>query len=223
MRFRFCGDLEAPNWLIQEMTTLSEISSVRLKLLVKQVLSQMVTGALDWRKVLKFTTPKDTEPDLAVTRGTLSAVHFVSPLVSLAEIVLGAGVGGQVRHRRRDARQGDRAAGSAQGERPGHRETLPRGESPAEAQVRRRHVSLNIASLAASFSLSFAVNRAESLSWSATPATDTTAKAFHLQLHMAEPKGAAPLDLDVSPDKFTLLLHEMTQVQTLLQSFETSA
>lgn len=77
MRFRFCGDLEAPAWVLHEITTLSEISSVRLKLLVKQVLSQMLSGSLDYEKVLKFSTPKDSEVDISVTKGTLAAIHFI--------------------------------------------------------------------------------------------------------------------------------------------------
>lgn len=77
MRFRFCGDLEAPSWVLHEITTLSEISSVRLKLLVKQVLSQMLSGSLDYDKVLKFSTPKGSPVDMSVTKGTLAAIHFV--------------------------------------------------------------------------------------------------------------------------------------------------
>ena len=77
MRFRFCGDLEAPTWLLHEVPTLSEISSVRLKLLAKQVLQQLLRGSLDYGKALRFTTPKGAAPDAAVARGAVAAVHFV--------------------------------------------------------------------------------------------------------------------------------------------------
>ena len=77
MRFRFCGDLEAPTWLLHEVPTLSEISSVRLKLLAKQVLQQLLHGSLDYAKALRFTTPKGAAPDAAVARGAVAAVHFV--------------------------------------------------------------------------------------------------------------------------------------------------
>lgn len=66
------------SWLLHEITTLSEISSVRLKLLVKQVLSRMLQGTLDYAKVLKFTTPKDSDSDISMTKGAVSAVHFVA-------------------------------------------------------------------------------------------------------------------------------------------------
>lgn len=77
MRFRFCGDLEAPSWLLHEISTLSEISSVRLKLLVKQVMNQMLNGSIDYEKVTKFLTNDQVPPDSSMTKGALSAVHFI--------------------------------------------------------------------------------------------------------------------------------------------------
>jgi len=77
MRFRFCGDLEVPTWLLHEVPALSEMSSVRLKLLAKQVLHRIQHGSLDYAKAIRFTTPKGAEPDVATTQGIVSALHFL--------------------------------------------------------------------------------------------------------------------------------------------------
>ena len=33
MKFKFCGDADAPDWLLAEMFTISKLSSVRVRLL----------------------------------------------------------------------------------------------------------------------------------------------------------------------------------------------
>mmetsp|Transcript_26273 Transcript_26273/g.78786 ORF Transcript_26273/g.78786 Transcript_26273/m.78786 type:complete len:189 (-) Transcript_26273:20-586(-) len=76
MRFRFCGGLTVPAWVLHEIQALSEISSVRLKLLAKQVLHQALHGTMDYQKVLRFATPKGAEPDLPATEGIVAAVNF---------------------------------------------------------------------------------------------------------------------------------------------------
>lgn len=78
MRFRFCGDLDAPDWLLAEIATLSKISSVRMKLIAKQVLLQMVGGAMDYEKVLRLLTPKGAaRPSVSDTKGLVAALEFV--------------------------------------------------------------------------------------------------------------------------------------------------
>ena len=39
MKFDFCGGFDAPDWLLSEIATLSNISSVRVKLLCNQIIS----------------------------------------------------------------------------------------------------------------------------------------------------------------------------------------
>ena len=58
MRFRFVGGTEVPDYILAEIATLSRISSIRMKLLVKEVLRHIGTGRIDADKVLKLT--KDT-------------------------------------------------------------------------------------------------------------------------------------------------------------------
>jgi len=78
MRFRFCGDLDAPDWLLAEIVTLSRISSVRMRVVVKQVLRFVATGELDSEKVLKLT--KDSFPSAkgpSDLKGALAALDFI--------------------------------------------------------------------------------------------------------------------------------------------------
>ncbi|KAL4658705.1 COMM domain-containing protein 4 [Arapaima gigas] len=56
MRFRFCGDLDCPDWVLAEISTLARISSVKMKLLCVQVMKDLLGEGLDYDKVAKLTT-----------------------------------------------------------------------------------------------------------------------------------------------------------------------
>ena len=51
MKFKFCGEADAPDWVLAEIATISKISSVRVKLLVGQILKGLIEGNLDYEKV----------------------------------------------------------------------------------------------------------------------------------------------------------------------------
>ena len=76
MKFKFCGDLDAPEWLLREVATLSRMTYVRIKLLILHIMTCIETNsALDMEKVHKFaSTAKFDASDL---RGTLAAIRFV--------------------------------------------------------------------------------------------------------------------------------------------------
>ncbi|NXR26662.1 COMD4 protein, partial [Cinclus mexicanus] len=46
-RFRFCGDLDCPDCVLAEISTLAKISSVKLKLICAQVLRDLLGEAID--------------------------------------------------------------------------------------------------------------------------------------------------------------------------------
>ncbi|XP_050822802.1 COMM domain-containing protein 4-like isoform X2 [Gopherus flavomarginatus] len=56
MRFRFCGDLDCPDWVLAEISTLAKISSVKLKLICGQVLKDLQGERIDYEKILKLTS-----------------------------------------------------------------------------------------------------------------------------------------------------------------------
>eukprot|EP00744_Colponema_vietnamica_P003134 GILI01004844.1.p1 GENE.GILI01004844.1~~GILI01004844.1.p1 ORF type:complete len:183 (-),score=22.89 GILI01004844.1:33-581(-) len=73
MRFKFCGDQDAPDWILAEISVLSKISSIRMKLLCLQVLSHLCGGEMDMEKVKKLTSDTDTyEMEAAV-----AALRFI--------------------------------------------------------------------------------------------------------------------------------------------------
>uniref|UniRef100_A0A8C9GP34 COMM domain-containing protein 4 n=1 Tax=Piliocolobus tephrosceles TaxID=591936 RepID=A0A8C9GP34_9PRIM len=43
-RFRFCGDLDCPDWVLAEISTLAKMSSVKLQLLCSQVVKSTLGG-----------------------------------------------------------------------------------------------------------------------------------------------------------------------------------
>jgi len=75
MRFRFCGDLDCPDWVLAEVATLSKLSSVRVKILVVQILSYCLEGTFNHDKILKLAA--DNTDGLADIKGCVAAVHFI--------------------------------------------------------------------------------------------------------------------------------------------------
>jgi len=53
MKFRFCGDLDAPDWILKEITILSKIPNIRVRLLCGQVINSIFGEALDYDKIEK--------------------------------------------------------------------------------------------------------------------------------------------------------------------------
>ncbi|XP_009948577.1 PREDICTED: COMM domain-containing protein 4-like, partial [Leptosomus discolor] len=60
-RFRFCGDLDCPDWVLAEISTLAKISSVKLKLICAQVLRDLLGEAMEYEKILKLTSDAKLE------------------------------------------------------------------------------------------------------------------------------------------------------------------
>jgi len=76
MRFRFCGDLDAPEWLLREVASLSRMTYVRIKLLIMHILNtQLGTTTLDMEKVKKLVST--AEFDASDIRGAIAAVQFI--------------------------------------------------------------------------------------------------------------------------------------------------
>ncbi|KAJ1460548.1 COMM domain-containing protein 4 [Pelagophyceae sp. CCMP2097] len=195
MRFRFCGDLPAPSWLLREVPTLAGISSVRVKLLVKQVLAQMLEGGIDYQKVLRFTTQKDAEHDASATQATLAALRFV--LASAAKYDI------------------DDATLTKELEQLG----LPRENAAAILRPYRE----SRAALRAKFHAeTFALGKIISADCTASGGADGDAR---LRLTLAEQLASsenakARLDFDVPAEKLAIFAHELNQAFALLESLE---
>ncbi|EDV21144.1 COMM domain-containing protein 4 [Trichoplax sp. H2] len=75
MKFKFCGDLDCPDWVLAEITNLSKMSSVKMKLLITQVIKCMLEGELNYDKVYKLTA--DAKFDLSDIKGSIATSHFI--------------------------------------------------------------------------------------------------------------------------------------------------
>ncbi|KAL2300536.1 hypothetical protein Nmel_013418, partial [Mimus melanotis] len=75
MRFRFCGDLDCPDWVLAEISTLAKISSVKLKLICAQVLRDLLGEAIEYDKILKLTS--DAKLESGDVKATIAVLGFI--------------------------------------------------------------------------------------------------------------------------------------------------
>uniref|UniRef100_A0A8C2IUT3 COMM domain containing 4 n=1 Tax=Cyprinus carpio TaxID=7962 RepID=A0A8C2IUT3_CYPCA len=75
MRFRFCGDLDCPDWVLAEMSTLARISSVKMKLLCVQVIKDLLDEGIDYDKVSKLTS--DAKFESGDIKASIAVLSFI--------------------------------------------------------------------------------------------------------------------------------------------------
>ncbi|NWR33521.1 COMD4 protein, partial [Tachuris rubrigastra] len=74
-RFRFCGDLDCPDWVLAEISTLAKISSVKLKLICAQVLRDLLGEPMEYEKILKLTS--DAKLESGDVKATIAVLGFI--------------------------------------------------------------------------------------------------------------------------------------------------
>ncbi|XP_078285950.1 LOW QUALITY PROTEIN: COMM domain-containing protein 4 [Rhinoraja longicauda] len=74
-RFRFCGDLDCPDWVLAEISTLAKVSSVKIKLLCVQVLRDLLGDGIDYEKITKLTA--DAKFDSSDIKATVAVLNFI--------------------------------------------------------------------------------------------------------------------------------------------------
>eukprot|EP00005_Dracoamoeba_jomungandri_P001368 CAMPEP_0174253698 /NCGR_PEP_ID=MMETSP0439-20130205/3064_1 /TAXON_ID=0 /ORGANISM="Stereomyxa ramosa, Strain Chinc5" /LENGTH=195 /DNA_ID=CAMNT_0015334869 /DNA_START=15 /DNA_END=602 /DNA_ORIENTATION=- len=75
MRFYFCGQLDCPDWVLREIETLSKLSSIRVKFIVKEVVNAINSANLDIEKVTKHTSKVNF--DTGSVKGAVAAFTFI--------------------------------------------------------------------------------------------------------------------------------------------------
>ncbi|XP_001200580.3 COMM domain-containing protein 4 [Strongylocentrotus purpuratus] len=75
MRFRFCGDLDCPDWVLAEISILSKITSVKMKLLCGQVIKDLLGDNIDFEKVYKLTA--DAKYESSDVKASIAALSFI--------------------------------------------------------------------------------------------------------------------------------------------------
>lgn len=75
MRFRFCGDLDCPDWALAEISTLAKLTSIKMKLLCSQVVKDILSGEIDYQKVFKLTA--DAKFESGDVKASIAALSFI--------------------------------------------------------------------------------------------------------------------------------------------------
>ncbi|XP_014676077.1 PREDICTED: COMM domain-containing protein 4-like [Priapulus caudatus] len=75
MRFKFCGDLDCPDWVLAEIATLSKITSVKMKLLCNQVIADLLGKPIDYNKVSKLTA--DAKYEIGDIKASIACLSFI--------------------------------------------------------------------------------------------------------------------------------------------------
>lgn len=75
MKFRFCGDLDCPDWVLAEISTLSKITSVKMRLLCGQVIKDLLGDSIDYSKVEKLTS--DAKYELSDVKASIAALSLI--------------------------------------------------------------------------------------------------------------------------------------------------
>ncbi|OMJ88090.1 hypothetical protein SteCoe_10080 [Stentor coeruleus] len=75
MRFKFCGDIEPPEWFFSEVNQLSRLNSVRIKLISLQIAKKIANQEFDLQKAWKMCG--DSGLSKEEVQSALAAIHFI--------------------------------------------------------------------------------------------------------------------------------------------------
>ncbi|NWV62167.1 COMD4 protein, partial [Malurus elegans] len=75
-RFRFCGDLDCPDWVLAEISTLAKISSVKLKLICAQVLRDLLGEAIEVSEGLPHSS-SISSTESGDVKATIAVLSFI--------------------------------------------------------------------------------------------------------------------------------------------------
>ena len=73
MKFRFCGQLDCPDWVLTEIPTLSKIDALRMRLLLKQIAADK-SVITNYSKVSQHTNDLSGPNEI---KGALACIHFI--------------------------------------------------------------------------------------------------------------------------------------------------
>lgn len=77
MKFRFCGDIDCPDWLLAEISVLSKMSSVRTTLILRLLIQELLGNSLDLLKLNKLTTGARIALTAADIKALISALYYI--------------------------------------------------------------------------------------------------------------------------------------------------
>ena len=75
MKFRFCGDLDCPDWVLAEISVLSKMTSIKIRLLVSQILRKILSGESNYESIEKLAT--ENKFDASEFKAGVAAISFI--------------------------------------------------------------------------------------------------------------------------------------------------
>ncbi|GAB6032346.1 COMM domain-containing protein 4 [Chamberlinius hualienensis] len=76
MKFRFCGDLDCPDWTLAEIATLSKLTSIKLRLLCSLVVKDILgIQEIDYSKAQQLTS--DAKFEISDIKASVAVIHFI--------------------------------------------------------------------------------------------------------------------------------------------------
>jgi len=198
MKFKFCGELDAPDWLLKEISVIAKISSIRVRLIVAQVVAHLLGGSIEYEKVEKFV--QDAKLSTSDIRALLAALQFIISNAAKYDV-------------------DDTVLGN---------ELAQLGMPKEHCDALCKPYKDNKEKLRAKFSeLVLTLPRLESVDWrldyilSSSYVTDVNQSAVQLNFHVSTPKGPeTPHFFDVSEEKFKILLGELRTARLLMATTE---
>ncbi|XP_060116093.1 COMM domain-containing protein 4 isoform X1 [Heteronotia binoei] len=198
-RFRFCGDLDCPDWVLAEISTLAKISSVKLKLICAQVLKDLLGEGIDYEKILKLTS--DAKFESGDIKATIAVLNFI--LSSAAKHnVDSESLSSELQQ-----------LGLPKEHATGLCRSYEEKQSPLQESLR---------------GCSLRLNRLDSVSWrvdytlSSSELQQVNEPIVHLKLNVRDAdKGVLePVVTTLSAEKFRVLLAELKQAQALMKTLD---
>ena len=194
MRFRFCGDLDCPDWVLAEMNNLARLTSVKMKLLVMQVIKGIMDSDIDFGKVEKITS--DAKYCVGDIKASVSGLEFIIKSASKHGV------------------DGETLSNELQ------QLGLPKEHSTSlcksyESKFKDLHTIL----LHGSFRQSACL---QNVDWKINPkAIDETERTLDICIELLTVSGETQLiEFKTTASKFRVLLHELKIAQTHMNSIE---
>uniref|UniRef100_H3CSL5 COMM domain containing 4 n=1 Tax=Tetraodon nigroviridis TaxID=99883 RepID=H3CSL5_TETNG len=198
-RFRFCGDLDCPDWVLAEISTLAKLSSVKMKLLCAQVLKDLLGEGIDYDKVTKLTA--DAKFESGDIKASVAVLSFIFSSAAKYDV--------------------DSESLSSELQQLG----LPKEHTTALCKsYEDKHSALQERLKATSLRL----GRLEAVSWrvdytlSSSELQEVNEPLIKLKLqHQGATPGSAETKVfSVSADKFRVLLAELKQAQAMMNALQ---
>lgn len=199
MRFRFCGDLDCPDWVLAEISTLAKMSSVKMKLLCVQVLKDLVEDGIDYDKVEKLTS--DAKFEIGDIKASIAVLSFILTSAAKHDV--------------------DSESLSSELQQLG----LPKEHTTGLCKAYEdKHTALQDKLRESSLRL----GRLESVSWrvdymlSSSELKEVNEPSVQLRLQSQEPESGSTQTtvVSITADKFRVLLSELKQAQAMMNSLQ---